>query len=345
MIHYFVRAHGQDSALRARAMVSALLDAGFSLRVFADSGAERTLSDLVSVEFRAAPGSPGYPGAPPLLPRVRQELASLRRCEPELVVVDGDFAAYVAARRADVPTITLRAAGAPGYDFNAFRARVFRNVQRVSAASRPTASLVVCVAGVTDDVGPDEIAARPDPVARRCLVDGRQPTVLLADTGLEDAPFSSTLLRDTLTARGEALAELQSCWQRPHGSLTRSAEVRTLTEVVQGVAAMIGPANAAFIDEAARAGVPLCVGYNRASAEERAHAELIATHRLGIAVPVERLCTETLLRFVELARAGAFSTLAVDEELPTLSSALVRCTRQVLTAAASVTHTASQHAT
>lgn len=344
MIHYYVRAHGHDSALRARALTGALLDAGFPLRVFADRAAERILSDLISVDFRPAPGTITYPEPPAMWPRVRQELASLRRCQPDLVIVDGDFAAFVAARRSGIPMMTLRAAGAPGYDFNASRARLFRVLQRAVVPARPHRSLVVCVAGPSDDVSAGEIAVRPDPVPRRFLARSGVTSVLLSDSGLESAPIAQKELSRELTRQGHELGIMQSRWRQPHDSLTRSADERALSEMGDDVIAIVGPANASLIDEAARAGVPLCVGYQRQSAEERAHAELITSRRLGIAVPLERLCTNTILRFIELVNADVFSTATVDEELPTLATTLVHEARRFVQPARREANTTQQHA-
>ena len=317
-IDYAVHGHGRGHASRARAVITRLVAAGHTVKIFAGGDGVSLLTELGLVHPRT-PLLPGPGAVAALLVRGRSDGARLRIERPDLVITDGDQSIVLGARRAHVPCLAI------GHDLVFSACALPEGLPRASLAREQLNALVPTRFA---DV---RIAVHFLPIAPR-LPNTRVARALLPadlsrerDVGpLPTAPFLLAYLSDgdhelALARLAEVDIDVVAFGEglRPRGRV-RTEPVSRERFVAHLLCALgvVATAGSNLLAECVLAEKPVLALHSGKHNEQALNAGLVSRAGVGEGRRIAALTAADVRAFVARALAGTFTRVDLARALP-----------------------------
>jgi len=314
---YYVHGRGRGHAVRTLPIVEALQARGHQVRILGGGDAAPLLGSI-----------PGFRPVlvdrlgPRFFVRVAQDLVSLSRDRPDVLVSDGDAPSLVTARLLRIPTVAV----GHGLVFSrcllpeGLPARALsRERRRGMFAARLGVYAVAAHFLPIEPADPRTRVARP--IRRESLFPG----------ALSDGHVAC-YFRD---ANGQAAVEfaLQAgvpvrCFSEPRlqipGADCFGFDVDRFTESLRSCAAIIGSSGSNLCAEAVMLGKPILALHRRGDSEQQLNGLLLARAGIGMTAEFETLRAETVREFLRRAGAGSFRRADLTAALPDTVTAMLQ---------------------
>ncbi len=309
-VAYFVHGRGRGHASRSVPIIRRLLADGHQVTVHGGGDALDLVSELPEWHDRR-PLRPGRTALLGLPWRVAQDLGTLGRQRPDLVISDGDQSALAAARLRRIRTLAV------GHDL------VFSSCSLPESASEPALRSQRRSGTIPTHLSEHRVAVHFLPIEAT-----RDNTWIARPDGDADAKTSNqghfvAYFRDAdgekvvdwLRSQDREVRWFGSGAKAPDRTATPLLERERFLRELRSAAGVIGSAGSNLLAECVLHGKPVLALYQESDAEHRLNANLAAAAHVAMDASFDRVDAEMVERFAFRVEAGEFARVALAEHL------------------------------
>jgi UDP-N-acetylglucosamine--N-acetylmuramyl-(pentapeptide) pyrophosphoryl-undecaprenol N-acetylglucosamine transferase len=322
---YFIHGRGRGHASRAPVVYQALLDRGFSVRVYAGGDAAGQLAEAGIPFTRRDPLLPSRSAVVKLVKRTYSDVLAFFSDRPQLVISDGDHAALLAARTYGIPNIAI------GHDL-VFGAHVeLPTLPRRALASQRLNSLPTSAANLRLAVHFLPLRsrdwklriARPDvaPLTAQDH-DGSIVCYFRDDNGER--------ITAALAERGFAVNWFTAQSVSVPGVQVLKPSVVGFRAAVARAKAVVGSAGSNVLAECVAQQKPVLALYRGSDTEQQLNALLVEQGGVGVGATFENFAAP-MATFVDRLNHGRFATVDIHSLMAPLSSTVGQALDEIIT--------------